>query len=292
MKRALAERANKTADVASSTSPKNMVQAPLMALSTNAPVGKEPPPPSIHSDISNTTASSIPYPSSTPSSSPFLTHSVTTNITPTVGATNTSTTNTSSSHYASNTIINKRPRAQEPQSSSDKNPDRTRNTSAIMPPQQPTSQPTPPPPPPSSCTQGKPGRKRKKEENQAAASSDEDDEEQSSKAYFLQFQNKALASELYMLKHKIQKLEKEETEWKKTGLEIRQGVELLEREWRRSVSAVCGVLYSIGFIRQSQQTQDEKKGKRLAVSLDRMFISLLKLCHISCVRNFCLFSRK
>jgi len=96
---------------------------------------------------------------------------------------------------------------------------------------------------------GRPGRKRKKEQ---IPSSDEDDDEESSKAYFLQHQNKALASELHMLKNKIQKLEKEETKWKTTGRGIHKGIRTLEKEWRKSLAMMYGVLYSVGFLRKDQ----------------------------------------
>ena len=106
-------------------------------------------------------------------------------------------------------------------------------------------------------------RKRKKEE----VSSEEDEEEQSSKAYFLKFQNKALASELYMLKHQVQKYQKIEKDWKNTGKEIEKGILTMEQKWRKSVASLCGVLYSIGFLldrngdEKLSQVSNEKQQK-------------------------------
>lgn len=93
-------------------------------------------------------------------------------------------------------------------------------------------------------------RKKTTNSNNDGNLSDGSDEDDTASAYFLRFQNKALAAELYQLKHKLTAVEKDIDLWKTGGTEIRRGVEQVQREWRSAVATLCGILYSVGIMKQ------------------------------------------
>lgn len=92
--------------------------------------------------------------------------------------------------------------------------------------------------------------------------SDSEDKNEGS-AYFLRFQNKALAAEMYQLKHKLSMVESEIQQWRKTGSDIRKGVENIHREWRSSVGTICGIIYSLGVMRQQFYPIRKRKSPKL-----------------------------
>lgn len=101
---------------------------------------------------------------------------------------------------------------------------------------------------------GRPASKKKKKKENNSDSENEDDQ---SSAYYLRYQNQALASELYKLKEQIERLESDRIKFLSHGKEIQDGVERMVREWKSGVSSICGILYTLGFMGQQDQKDFE-----------------------------------
>lgn len=101
---------------------------------------------------------------------------------------------------------------------------------------------------------GRPASKKKKKKENNSDSENEDDQ---NSAYYLRYQNQALASELYKLKEQIGRLESDRIKFLSHGKEIQDGVERMVREWKSGVSSICGILYTLGFMGQQDQKDFE-----------------------------------